>query len=94
MAKAPATYLACFYRGGVIVGAPVSGLRFLYNGNSDPHQFRGQSVRFKGAFDFLLRNAGEEAAAAIQSSQVPSNFSGLERENPVGLLSPEFGPRV
>lgn len=79
-----------------MVGPPASGLRFFYNESSDPHKFREQNVTLKGAFDFLLRNAGEEAAAAfaIQSSQVSSNLPGLERENPVGLLSPEFEPRV
>lgn len=81
---------------GAMVGPPKIKGRFFYNDELTGFNFRRQSVKLTGAFEFLLR-AAEEAeppAFAIQSAQVWNNLPGFEAENPMHLLGPEVEPRV
>lgn len=92
-------YLLRFDRGrplGSMVGPPRIGGRFFYNDDLSGFNFRRQSVKLDGAFEFLLRAAAEEnpPSFAIQSAQVSNCLPGFEAENAMPLLPAEVEPRV
>lgn len=92
-------YLARFDRGrplGAMVGPPRIKGRLFYNDDLSGFNFRRQSVKLQGAFEFLLRaeREAEPPSFAIQSAQVWNNLPGFEAENTMPLLGAEVEPRV
>ncbi len=92
-------HLLRFDRGralGAMVGPPRIRGRFFYNDEVSGFNFRRQTVKLEGAFDFLLRAAEEDQppSFAIQSAPVSSNLPGFGVENTMPLLGPEIDPRV
>lgn len=92
-------YLLRFDRGrplASMVAPPRVRGRFFYNDELSGFNFRRQSVKLEGAFEFLLRAAGETEppAFAIQSAKVWGNLPGFEDENAMPLLPAEVEPRV
>ncbi|MEZ0244077.1 MAG: cupin-like domain-containing protein [Sphingomonas sp.] len=92
-------YLLRFDRGrqlGAMAGPPRIKGRFFYNDDLSGFNFRRQSVKLDGAFEFLLRVAEEESppSFAIQSAQVSNSLPGFDDENRMPLLDPEIEPRV
>lgn len=98
-AAALGEYLGQFDRGrplGAMVGPPRIKGRFFYNDELTGFNFRRQTIKLQGAFDFLLsaQAEAEPAAFAIQSAQVWNNLPGFETDNALSLLGPEVEPRV
>lgn len=92
-------YLLRFDRGrqlGAMAGPPRIKGRFFYNDDLNGFNFRRQSVKLDGAFEFLLRVAEEEnpPSFAIQSAQVSNSLPGFDADNVMPLLDPEIEPRV
>jgi hypothetical protein len=92
-------YLLRFDRGrqlGAMAGPPRIKGRFFYNDDLSSFNFRRQSVKLDGAFEFLLRVGEEEnpPSLAIQSAQVSNSLPGFDRDNAMPLLGTEVEPRV
>lgn len=91
-------YLMRFDRGrplGAMSGPPRIGGRFFYNDDLSGFNFRRQSVKLDGAFEFLLRAAGEAnpPSFAIQSATVPTCLPGFDAANAMPLLG-DVEPRI
>ncbi len=97
--RALADYLSRFDRGrplGAMMGPPRINGRFFYNDDMSGFNFKRQTVKLRGALDFLLdaEGEGEPPAFAIQSAQVWANLPGFEGENVMPLLDAAVEPRV
>ena len=85
--QALSAYLRAFDRGhsiGAMLGPPRIGGRFFYNNDLTGFNYKRESVKLAGAFDFLLSVADEDRppSFAVQSVPAAKNLPGFAEDNP------------
>lgn len=97
--RALGAYLGPFDRGlsvGAMLGPPRINGRFFYNDDLTGFNFKRETVKLGGAFEYLLSvaDADRPPAFAVQSIPARANLPGFDAENVMPLLDPSVEPRL